>query len=74
MPVVPVWKTFMNNSDTEQRSTEPVVTIMEVNRVLELGRLLASVLTQQELEEIRKMLSSALPPELILPDETKEES
>ena len=44
------------------------------NRVLELGRLLANVLTQQEIQEIQKTLSWTLPPELMHADETKEES
>ena len=74
MPALPVWKTFMDTSDTENHSKESIVTIVEVNRVLEIGRLLASVLTQQELEEIQEMLSFALPQAFLLPDETKKES
>ena len=64
----------MDNLNTEQPSIEPVVTIVEVNRVLELGKLLASVLTQQELEEIRNVLSGTRPLDLIFSDEAKEES
>jgi hypothetical protein len=47
---------------------------VEVNRVLEIGRLLTSVLTQQELEEIQEMLSQNQLPELMLINEAKEES
>ena len=64
----------MDNLNTEQPSVEPVVTIVEVNRVLELGKLLASVLTQQELEEIRNVLSGTRPLDLMFSDEAKEES
>jgi len=64
----------MDNLNTEQPSVEPVVTIVEVNRVLELGKLLASVLTQQEFEEIRNVLSGTRPQDLMFPDEAKEES
>jgi len=45
---------------TEKSSTkcpkEPVVTVEEVNRVLEVGRLLLSVLTQGEMEELQALL------------------
>ncbi len=64
----------MDNLNTEQPSIEPVVTIVEVNRVLELGKLLSSVLTQQELEEIRNVLSGTRPLDLMFSDEAKEES
>jgi hypothetical protein len=64
----------MDIPDTENHSKESIVTIVEVNRVLEIGRLLANVLTQQELEEIRKILSQNQLPELMLIDETEEES
>ena len=64
----------MDNLNTEQPSIEPVVTIVEVNRVLELGKLLSSVLTQQELEDIRNVLSGTRPLDLMCSDEAKEES
>lgn len=41
---------------TEKSSVS--VTIQEVNRVLEVGRLLFSVLTPEEIEELHKLLSS----------------
>ncbi len=37
--------------------SEPLVTIAEVNRVLELGRLLLSVLTPEELDQLQQILS-----------------
>ena len=42
---------------TNKLSTIPEVTIEEVNRVLEVGRLLLSVLTEEEIEELREILS-----------------
>lgn len=41
---------------TEERPIELEVTVEEVNRVLEVGRLLLSVLTQEELEELQALL------------------
>ena len=38
-------------------STKEQITVEEVNRVLEVGRLLFSVLTQEEIEELQKLLS-----------------
>ena len=35
----------------------PAVTIEDVNRVLEVGRLLLSVLTEEEIEELQVILS-----------------
>ena len=35
------------------------ITIIEVNRVLEVGRLLLSVLTDDELEELQQILSNS---------------
>jgi hypothetical protein len=35
----------------------PAVTIEDVNRVLEVGRLLLSVLTEEEIEELQEILS-----------------
>jgi hypothetical protein len=64
----------MDTPDTENHSKESKITIVEVNRVLEIGRLLASVLTQQEIEEIQEMFSQTSLPKLILSDEAKEES
>jgi hypothetical protein len=39
---------------TKEKS--PSVTIEEVNRVLDVGRLLLSVLTEEELEELKRFL------------------
>jgi len=38
--------------------TEKQITIEDVNRVLEVGRLLFSALTPEEIEELQKILSS----------------
>lgn len=44
---------------TPQKSTsEPAVTIEEVNRVLEVGRLLISVLTPEELDQLQQILNN----------------
>jgi hypothetical protein len=42
----------MSEDNTQQQLIKTKVTKEEVNRVLELGRLLLSVLTQEELEEL----------------------
>lgn len=39
------------------RTTESTVTIGEVNRVLEVGRLLLSVLTSEELDQLQQLLN-----------------
>jgi hypothetical protein len=39
-------------------ATKPKVTIDEVNRVLEVGRLLFSVLTEEEIAELQRILNS----------------
>lgn len=41
----------------KQNPTEKQITVEEVNRVLEVGRLLLSVLTPKEIEELQKLLS-----------------
>ena len=46
----------MTKEAIEERPTEPTVTVEDVNRVLEVGRLLLSVLTQEEMEEIQALL------------------
>ena len=46
----------MARKSKEERLIEPEVTVEEVNRVLEIGRLLLSVLTQDELEELQALL------------------
>ncbi len=51
----------------EQRSQEVPVTLEDIKRVLEVGRLLLSVLTPEELEELRAFnalrSSSSISPE-----------
>ena len=42
----------------EQRRTQNTVTVAEVNRVLEVGRLLRAVLTASELENLQMLLGS----------------
>ena len=46
----------MSKENTQQCQIKPKVTIEDVNRVLEVGRLLLSVLTQEELEELQNAL------------------
>jgi hypothetical protein len=46
----------MSTQNNDQFSSELIVTIEEVNRVLEVGRLLLSVLTPEELEELQEAL------------------
>jgi len=41
----------------KQTTTEKRITVEEVNRVLAVGRLLLSVLTPEEIEELQKPLS-----------------
>ncbi|MCB2160515.1 hypothetical protein KQH40_00345 [bacterium] len=41
----------------KQTKTEKKITVEDVNRVLEVGRLLFSVLTPEEIEELQKLLS-----------------
>ena len=42
---------------TNKLSTKSDVTIEEVNRVLEVGRMLLSTLTEEEIEELQEILS-----------------
>mgnify|MGYP006308473923 CR=1 FL=1 len=41
----------------QRRSTDQQVTVEEVNRVLEVGRLLLAVLSKEELDELRSVLA-----------------
>ena len=43
----------------ETKVTTVEITVEEVNRVLEVGRLLFSVLTEEEKEELQRFLSSS---------------
>lgn len=49
----------MSQKSNEKRPTESKVTIEEVNRVLEVGRLLFSVLTEDEKAELIRFLSTS---------------
>jgi hypothetical protein len=42
---------------SEDKTENPRVTIEDVNRLLEVGRLLLSVLTQEELDHLQKRLN-----------------
>lgn len=46
----------MSQKPDTKRPAENQVTIEEVNRVLEVGRLLLSVLTEEEIEEFQNAL------------------
>ena len=48
----------MSEETAKNLSTTSEVTIEDVNRVLEVGRLLFSVLTQEEKEELIRLLST----------------
>ena len=54
----------MSQNTNPKRSTETQIqaveiTVEEVNRVLEVGRLLFSVLTEEEKEELQRFLSAS---------------
>ena len=46
----------MSTDCTDRGHPRPSVTIEDVNRVLEVGRLLLSVLTPEELQELQELL------------------
>jgi hypothetical protein len=46
----------MSGANIQQSSIKPIVTIEDVNRVLEVGRLLLSVLTEEEIEALQELL------------------
>jgi hypothetical protein len=48
-----------------ERLPETIVTVEEVNRLLDVGRLLLSVLTSEELDQLQQILSSQVIDELI---------
>lgn len=58
MPEISIWKTTMIGRTDHTRTTESVVTIEEVNRVVEVGRLLLSVLTPEELDHLQQLLNN----------------
>lgn len=49
---------MMAGKTAKKSPTEPTVTIDEVNRVLEVGRLLISVLTPEELNQLQQILNN----------------
>ena len=53
----------MSKKTDQQNPTELQATIEEVNRVLEVGRLLMSVLTQEELDELQDALTDRSDPQ-----------
>lgn len=64
-------KKVMTKEAIEERPTEPTVTLEDVDRVLEVGRLLLSVLTQDELDELQELLCGEpypFPEEIVTPD------
>ena len=48
----------MNTKPQNTNGTEFQVTVEEVNRLLEVGRLLFSVLTPEEIEQLQELLST----------------
>ena len=48
----------MDSKTTTENQHMQQITVEEVNRVLEVGRILFSVLTPEEIEELQKFLSS----------------
>jgi hypothetical protein len=58
MPEVPIWKTTMAGRLDRTSTAKSPVTIEEVNRVLEVGRLLLSVLTPEELDLLQQLLNN----------------
>ena len=49
----------MDQKSKPKRPTEPKITAEEVNRVLEVGRLLFSVLTEEEITELQRILNDS---------------
>ena len=47
---------MMTQKAAQTSTMEPVITIEEVNRVLEVGRLLISVLSPEELDQLQQAL------------------
>ena len=58
-PVRPYREDTMNQKPNPKRPTETQVTIEEVNRVLDVGRLLFSVLTAEEIAELQGILNGS---------------
>ena len=49
------------NDRGEQNSSSVQMTLADVNRVLDVGQLLASVLTPEELSDLRTLLDNEVP-------------
>lgn len=49
----------MSQNTNQKRPIDPRVTVEEVNRVLEVGRLLFSVLTDEEKEELGLLIKAS---------------
>ena len=58
--VLPIREDKMSHKSKPKRLTKHEVTIEEVNRVLEVGRLLFSILTEEEVAELQRILNSPL--------------
>ena len=51
----------MDSSVVKQKAETQKVTVENVNRLLEVGRLLFSVLTPEEIEQLQELLSVSKP-------------
>ena len=51
----------MDSSVTHQKTQTQTITVEDVNRLLDLGRLLFSVLTPEEIEALQEMFSQSPP-------------
>ena len=49
----------MSEETEKQTPTKSAVTVEDVNRVLEVGRLLFSVLTQDEIKKLQQILNNS---------------
>lgn len=48
----------MDSTSNTKKQSELKITVEEINRLLDIGRLLFSVLTPKEIEALQKLLSS----------------
>ena len=48
----------MDSTSNTKKQSELKITVEDINRVLDIGRLLFSVLTPKEIEALQKLLSS----------------
>jgi len=56
----------MSEHDSDGNSDEFIDRVQDLNRVLEVGRLLLSVLTQEELDQLTDLLSESTDEEVLL--------